>query len=135
MKNQLLLLFLFLLILTGCKKDEKLTGQDITGKWYLVESFDGYVNGGSFTWKDVSEPDSHQLLFSSDGKYLKQENDTHAFQKCAGTYNILPENKLELVSNCNTSELITVSELTPKMLILEVQVREGVIRYKYKAID
>jgi hypothetical protein len=133
MKNKLLLVFFFTFLFISCKKDEINKPLDIYKKWLLVEYYDGYVNGGTFTWSPVSTEASHYLELAANGSYIKHENANKAFQKCTGTFQLLPDNRLEINTNCNASaEIGKISDLTDENLIIDFQVREGTIRYKYR---
>ncbi len=129
MKAKLLLVICIVTIISSCKEVES-TG--LVGKWKFTEMYGGYANGGSYLWKKVDSIYSHTLEFTSDGKYSKKEEFISASQICSGTYRQLLADTVEISSNCqNGVERAKVSELTNKELILDYQVREGVIRYKY----
>ncbi len=125
--------FLFLVVLSSCKKTEGIQNQGIVGNWLLTEVYDGYANGGSFKWNNVSLEDSHTLTFTPDGKFTRQENETGNFQKCSGTYEFL-YSKVVVSTFCEIlPDTLTISELKPTSLIIDRQGIEGTIRYKYKA--
>jgi len=122
-------------IFASCKKDMRIQNDGIVGNWKVVEYYDGYVNGGTFTWHTITNDNSHTLTFSSNGQYNRKENINGSFQECVGAYALLNSNNLEINSNCNTvSEKLTISELTTTTLIIDRSVIEGKIRYKYLAI-
>ena len=132
MKRFFLILLTFVVLLISCKKD---SDNNILGKWKLVEVYDGYVNGGNFRWNNVANENSHTLEFSANGQYLRKENQNGNVQQCVGTYTVDTENLLEINSSCNTvTEKIQITELTSASLIIDRQVREGKIRYKYSLI-
>ncbi len=135
MKNRFffILTISLLTFITACKKDSSDNAKSLIGKWKLVEVYNGYANGGNFMWNAVSENDSHVLTFSQNGQYNKKENFNS--QECRGTYVLLNSTNLEVNTNCNTStEKMAISELTNTTLIIDIQVREGKIKYKYLSI-
>ena len=122
-----------LTFITACKKDSADNAKMIIGKWKLIEVYDGYANGGNFMWNTVENSNSHVLTFSQNGQYNKKENFNS--QECIGTYVLLNSTNLEINTNCNTStEKIAISELTNTTLIVDRQVIEGKIKYKYSSI-
>ena len=126
---------LILAAISSCKKTETIENVGIIGKWQLKEIFDGYVNGGHFQWNNVSKDNSHFLKFEDNGQFFRKENKNGNFQECTGTYHLDTNNNLEINSNCSTTaEEMKVSELTATILIINIQVIEGTIRYKYSAI-
>ena len=111
--------------------DEHITNP-LVGKWQHTERFDGYVNGGNFRWNSVESDNSHTLEFSRNGQYVRQNGSNSNNSRCVGTYVLRAENKLEITSDCNTVVLTNkISELSPTVLIIDVQGFEGTIRYKY----
>lgn len=127
-------IFLFLLVTYSCRKSVENNG--LTGNWKLVEEYYGYVNGGNFQWNSIPHQYSHRLLFTTDGNYLKTEIINGTQVNCIGTYLLNTGNNLEISSDCNTvTEKVFISELTSKILIFDRSVREGVIRYKYSAVQ
>ena len=105
----------------------------LVGKWKLVEVFDGYANGGSFTWNKISDQDSHILTFAENGKYNRKDIGSSSPQECIGTYQLL-DRSIEINSNCNTViEKLSITQLTATTLYVEHSVREGKIKYKYSA--
>lgn len=123
----------FLLTIASCKKSIENNG--LEGNWKLIEIYDGYANGGNFKWTFISTDNSHILSFSKDGKYLKTEGVSGNYTECKGTYSLQSGNNLEIHSNCNTvTEKAFISELSPKILILDRSGIEGKIRYKYAAV-
>ena len=111
------------------------TESSLNGKWKLVQMYNGYFNGGSFIWMNVSDNDSHTLEFINDSLYIKQENMTNSFQKCTGTYHMTSDSSLEIMTDCSTTTQGTkMSELNSNELIINQAVIEGIIRYKYKAV-
>ena len=135
MKNIIIFILGFSLLacITACKKDSLDNANAIIGKWKLVEVYNGYANGGNFMWNTVADNDSHVLTFSQNKRYNKKENFNS--QECVGTYVLLNSINLEVNTNCNTStEKMTISELTNTTLIIDRQVIEGKIKYKYSSI-
>jgi hypothetical protein len=131
MKLGLSYLLLLTLLLSSCKKD---TNKGLFGKWKLIEVYDGYANGGNFQWNTVSINNSHTLEFTSNGEYFRKENQNGNNQACIGTYLVQSGNQLEINSNCNTvTEKMNITELSSVLLIIDRQVIEGKIRYKYAA--
>ena len=135
MKKHLLIILLFPIIFFSCQKEEIAANGDLTGRWLLVETYDGYVMGGSFTWHPVDFQHSHYLQFSASGNYELENNYTDPSPLCTGTYQVLPDSTLAINSNCNTTtERGKISLLTNKNLIIDHQVIEGTIRQKYRAL-
>ena len=135
-KFGLLLSIAFLLVLSSCSKEkveEKTGNNGLVGKWRLVERYDGYVNGGSFTWQSVAAANSHTLEFTANGQFFKVEA-SGTNPSCSGTYQLSNSNLLQITSSCQTETGTKISELTNQNLILDYQVREGIIRYKYMAV-
>ena len=131
-----LYIFAMLAITTiaSCKKADIIEKVGIVGKWQLIEVFNGYANGGDFTWSPVSIDNAHTITFTQNGEYNKKDNLNGNNQECIGTYSFQTSNNLEVNSNCNTiTEKMFVSELTTNSLILDQSVIEGKIRYKYSA--
>ena len=136
MKNTftLILIISLMTFFTACKKETTVQNNDITGKWKFVEQYDGYANGGTFTWYSIPTDYSNTLTFSQNGQYSKKANSSGNFQECVGTYTISNSSSLEVNSNCNTSiEKMIITELTSTSLIIDRQGIEGKIRYKYLA--
>ena len=129
MRFRLIPLLLFTFILFSCRKNEGFK-TPLVGNWELSETFDGYANGGKFIWQPVPASAITKLSFSATNGYT---SDCPANNKtCIGTYLLKGSNAIEISSNCNYEALTyTITELTSKSLILDYQVREGVIREKY----
>lgn len=126
---------LLLTLFTACKKESTVQNNGIIGKWKFVAQYDGYANGGTFTWNSVSTENSNTLIFLQNGQYFKKENFNGNFQECFGTYSLYNSTSLEINSNCNLStEKMTVSDLSETSLIIDRQGIEGIIRYKYVAV-
>ena len=123
----------FMVFFTACSKEPSIQNDGIAGKWRLVKQYEGYVNGGTFTWQTIGVDDSNTLTFLQNGEYRKKANAGGNFQECAGTYT-LQSSALEINSNCNSSfEKLLITELTTTSLILDEPVIEGKIRYQYTA--
>jgi hypothetical protein len=132
MKHFLYLISILLMTICSCKKTDKIENSGLNGKWQLVEIYDGYTNGGSFSWKYVSNDNSHILTFTVNGQYIRKENLNGNFRECLGTFQVQPNNIVEVNSNCNTvTENLIISEQTSTTLIIDRQGIEGKIRYKY----
>ncbi|NJN33991.1 MAG: hypothetical protein HC817_06835, partial [Saprospiraceae bacterium] len=115
--------------LASCKKEKT---NPILGNWKLIKVFDGYFNGGNFQWNNVPDESSKTLIFSENGEYRQKESYNRAYKQCIGTYSLKPDNTLEVNSNCNLgTEKMKISEISSTLLIIDRQVREGVIRFKY----
>jgi hypothetical protein len=132
MKKYFLYLLFCVLAFSSCKKE---SNDGIIGKWKLVEVYNGYANGGNFQWNNISNENSHTLEFSSNGEYLREENINGNNQQCVGTFTLQTDNIIEIFSNCNSvTEKKKISELSSSLLIIDRQVIEGIIRYKYSGI-
>ncbi len=129
MKKYFIFLLSFIVLFSSCKKD---SNKGILGKWKLIEVYNGYANGGNFQWNNISNENSHTLNISDNGQYLRQENLGGNSQQCVGTYILQADNNLEINTNCNSvTEKMKISEVTSTVLIIDRQVIEGKIRYKY----
>ncbi|TAE15414.1 MAG: hypothetical protein EAY72_05770 [Bacteroidetes bacterium] len=106
--------------------------ESLEGKWTLLETFDGYVNGGNFRWNQVASWYSTTLQINADSTFV--ETTTSAGQAptiCNGTIR-LQDSTLTMFTNCNTSPLpYKISSRQCSEIILDRRVIEGVIRYKY----
>ena len=121
-------------LLTSCDKEKEIVeNQGPNGKWRLTEYYDGYANGGSFSWHAISLNNSHSLEFTTNGQYIKHPN-SNSTQVCSGTFRLLSDSTLEINSNCQTiTERAKITQLTNSILIIDYSVIEGTIRYKYTA--
>lgn len=112
------------------KSNEKC--DSLVGKWTLIETFDGYANGGNFRWNRVEPWYSTTIEINADSTLV--ETTTSAGQPptiCTGTYR-LHDNNLTMFTNCNTSPLpYKISSHQCNEIILDSRVIEGVIRFKY----
>lgn len=116
-------------ILFSCKKSETSVDSKLTGKWKLIQVYDGYLMGGSFTWKNVPPDTKNTIQFLSSGKFNEIMSPTVS---CYGTYQTTTDNKIEINSNCYLSPYTReISELSFRYLILTANVIEGKISYKY----
>lgn len=133
MRNFLLFAMVaFLFINTSCNKPDVACPDDLTGKWLLTEYYDGYVNGGHFVWNAVPLLYAHTLQFGPSVDYEKR--DLSGGEVCKGQYSYQPGNKLRVVTPCNiVEETMNVTYHNNNTLIIDRQVREGTIRYKYNA--
>ncbi|MBN9350716.1 MAG: hypothetical protein J0H55_08520 [Chitinophagaceae bacterium] len=126
-------LALLSLSIASCKKQKVAENNGIVGKWLFTELFDGYANGGSFKWNDISFENSHTISFDSAGHFYKHDN-SNANPDCSGSYRWDLPGILIINSSCSTvEERWTVSEMTSQMLIIDIQGIEGISRYKYMA--
>lgn len=120
-------------IISGCSDDNNKPG--IVGEWKLTEIYDGYANGGNFTWTSVPDTYYEFINFTSNGQYFKSGDLDGTQTQCNGTYQLLPDNILQIESSCQTVLVNHKIELTEKTLIIDIQVIEGVIRRKYTLTD
>lgn len=130
MKSILLSSFLLCTVfLFSCKKSETSVASKLTGKWKLIQVYDGYVMGGSFIWKDVPPGSNNTIEFFSSGKFNEIMSPTIS---CYGTYQTTAENEIELHSSCYLSPYTKeISQLSFRYLILTANVIEGKISFKY----
>lgn len=134
-KKYILGVLLITLCLSACKKDEGFKNTGIIGNWQLTAIFDGYLNGGSNKWNKVAFEDSRTLSFTSDGKYAELQNGTGNGADCRGNYEFL-YSKVVVTTNCNIEpDTLNISELKPTTLIIDRPGIEGVIRYKFTAVQ
>lgn len=135
------ILFYGLFVLfTSCKKEEEFPynfteNKGIVGKWIKTEMFDGYANGGSFTWSKVNTEYTDTLQFEQGDKYRQTFPSHTNYRVCIGIYTVTTTDSLIIASNCNVGSYGTkITELTSNTLIIDHQGIEGVIRDKYRAI-
>ena len=122
-------IFLFSIFLFSCEKEANNT---IYGKWVMSEIFNGYANGGDFKWIGVSKENSHVIELAANGGFIRTENTNGNNLQCKGTYLLGSDSTLEINTNCNTvPERFKLTESSKNVIILDMRVREGVIRYKY----
>lgn len=120
--------FVSLIILFSCS-DENELNKLIVGKWQLTETYDGFI-GENYQWDEVlfTGPFSGIIEFKSNGQYCQEDQ-----APPCGTYKILSKNLIELNSGNGTIQ--REMELNQKTLIIDYQVREGIIRNKYILIE
>lgn len=119
---------LMALAVAACTDEKPVIKPGLVGKWIEVEVFQGYVNGGSFNWHLVAGENATVIEFAANGGYRESD----ANKNCTGTYMMLAGDSLEITSSCQTAtRRYYISELTTNTLIIDVQVREGVVREKY----
>ncbi len=129
MHKMFIYIFLFSILFFSCEKE---TNNTIYGKWILTETFNGYFNGGDFKWVGVSKQNSHIIELASNGGFIRIENASGNYLQCKGTYLLSSDSTLEINTNCNTVlERFKLTERSTDVIILDMRVREGVIRYKY----
>ena len=122
------------IFLFACKKENVAVNNGLIGKWRLAEIYNGYVNGGTYTWQTVKDENAHSLLFAADGQYMKKQSSRDTFPQCAGIYRLVAVNRIDIESSCQTvTETLQISELEKRSLVIDYLVREGTIRYKYTA--
>ncbi|MCC5928066.1 MAG: hypothetical protein JJU28_02370 [Cyclobacteriaceae bacterium] len=130
-------LFLFISIgflFVNCSDDEFIN-HEIVGEWALAEVFNGYVHGGNFKWTPVAESHIHIIRFTADGKFFENIDSPYTQGDCYGTFRLLPENILEIDSSCQTVLLRNEIEVSRDILIINIQVRGGLIREKYVSLN
>ncbi len=119
----------------SCKKTEVIKNNGIVGSWLLTEMYYGYANGGDFKWHAVDYKNSHTMTFTDDKKYREKDNSGNN-PDCLGTYVVQSPTLLIVNSNCSTMPVdMNISELTPQILIIDMQGIEGKIRYKYLSVE
>lgn len=134
--NRILLSILVVCLTTISCKKEKNYNDRILGKWKLVEIYDGYLNGGKFQWNNIPNESSHTLIFNNNGQYILKEDINGNYSQCNGTYILKSDYNLELNSNCNyLTEKMKISEIQSSIIIIDRNVIEGTIRYKYILIE
>lgn len=117
------------IIVMSCSKENKVENP-LTGKWLLREVYSGYANGGNFKWDAVSYQNAHSIEFTDGGQFVRREHYGINPTVCTGTYRLVAGQTLQLNAPCENAT-VKISELTSAILILDYQVREEVIRYKY----
>lgn len=118
---------------SGCRKDADNTNNNgLAGKWLLVEIYDGYVNGGSFSWHPVAAANAYRLEFTDTGGYTRTDNSNPV---CSGSYQLNADSTLLITSSCQTvTERARLTLSSSTNIILDYQGIEGVVRYKFKAV-
>lgn len=102
----------------------------------MTETFNGYFNGGDFKWIGVAKENSHTIELSANGHFIRNENANGNNLQCKGTYLLSSDSTLEINTNCNTvPERFKLTESSTDVIILDMHVREGVIRYRYKYLS
>lgn len=142
MKPKLLLVTaIFSIAFYSCNKEHSgekqlseppLENNGMYGKWRLTEVFAGYTNGGDFKWHKVDLANSHSFEFTANGDFTRVGNAGEGNPVCTGTYQVFPDNKIQFFANCNVFGRGYLTESTNTSLIIDIQVIEGVLRYKYK---
>jgi hypothetical protein len=120
-----------LLCLTSCKKEN--LSQSLVGKWKAVERFNGYADGGDFTWKEV--PNTYQFIieFFNNGQYIETDPSGATY---SGSYQLINNNQIRFIATGSTGYSDLYFALLPNAnLIINYQVREGVIKEKYIQIN
>lgn len=125
----------------SCRKDTNVLPTTIVGKWLLVSTFNGYLNGGNFAWNPQQAGRTEILDLTSAGAYLLTETDSSSIgvqsRICNGTYSLnFADSSFAHTTNCNTRTLVLkMTLLTQDTVIFDHQVREGVIREKYARME
>lgn len=124
---------MMLILGISCKKSQDFMNATLVGKWKLSEKYYGYYNGGDFKWH--SYPYYQDVVFKQNGDYEENKNDGVFSRKCVGSYYVQTPTFISINSSCNTSLIdYNITEQTSTTLIIDFQVHEGIIRYKYIAI-
>jgi hypothetical protein len=120
--------FVSLIIIFGCS-DENELNKLVIGKWQLIETYDGFI-GGNYQWTEVFFTGFSRgiIEFKSNGQYCQVDQASPC-----GTYKVLSKNLIELNSGNGTIQ--REMELNQKILIIDYQVREGIVRNKYILIE
>lgn len=120
-------------LFSSCKKSQLFTNATLVGKWKLTEVFYGYFNGGDFKWHNYQQ--DKKINFSLNDNYEEIEMYNGTEHKCVGTYNIQQNSIITFNTSCGTTPYdLKLSEQTTTNIIIDAQVIEGTIRYKYVAI-
>ena len=67
----LLSTLVLLAVCTSCNKENVIKNNGIYGKWQYKEVYDGYFNGGNFTWTKITTDNSHTREFKNNGQFIK----------------------------------------------------------------
>ena len=123
---------MILTLFSSCKKSQLFTNTTLVGKWKLTEVFYGYTNGGDFQWHQYLY--DKKIIFSQNNMYEEIEMYNGTEHKCVGTYNIQQNNIITFNTSCGTTPYyLKLSEQITTNIIIDAQVIEGTIRYKYVA--
>lgn len=118
------------------KKDTLVNKKYLIGKWFYSENYQGYGNGGNFLWNPVEYRFSYTLKFAEDGKYTYQSNSPLGYPPCTGTYQWLAGDTLEkksttCINGYGDLGIRKVTQLSDTLLICDIAVIEGIVRFKY----
>ena len=129
-------LFAVLIVFGACSDESRTIENFPVGKWKLKEIFDGYANGGTFTWNDVPNGYSEIIEFTYDLKYSESFYSFQHQKQCTGSYRILSDDLIEIESSCQTVVYqIRIDKVNQTTLVINRQGREGVIRFKYALLE
>lgn len=129
----LVFVFVIFSLFSSCRKSVYGTGNTglILGKWFLKEVYEGYTDGGDFQWHAVAPQQGQLLAFDSLRQFTLLENPASSNQQCFGTYS-LNNDVLSTYTSCNRDTIrYGVSQLSSNALVIDRQVQEGVIKYRY----
>ncbi|MFY0599937.1 MAG: hypothetical protein JXR03_09725 [Cyclobacteriaceae bacterium] len=132
--KRLLFLTAIGLLVFRCSSNKDINPK-IVGEWKLIETFNGYANGGDFKWTTVPNTYSEIIQLTSNGRYFENIDSKEVQRQCTGTYRLLPDSVLEITSSCQTYPIQNEIELMQATLIINIQVREGIIRRKYTSTN
>ena len=113
-------------LFSSCKKDVDL---NITGKWIIQETFNGFGDGGDFKWHTIPDQYKRVLEFTSDGYYNEGIG-----SGCNGIYKVV-NNEIYITSPCGPYSFTFNYGLMPNTVIFTHMVIEGVIKEKYTRIN
>jgi hypothetical protein len=111
----------------SCKKDNEV---HITGKWISQEYYNGYVDGGDFTWHSIDDQYKRTIEFTSDGRYFEATG----FGSCNGTYTVT-NHDIIINTSCGLYSSSFYFGLRTNILIFNNFVREGFVKIKYTKIN
>ena len=120
-------------MLASCKKNTAvIPSSPLVGKWKSVEVLNAYLNGGDFQWHSLDESSAEILQFSADGNYrVNHQNSPIIIDK--GSYKMINDSTISFFSSAGQQALNIWQHvnLSAQTLIIDQQVKEGVIRDKY----
>lgn len=116
-------------LLVSCTKNKEGSESTITGKWKLIQTYNGYVMGGDFIWKDVPPNENHSIEFYESGNFTQIISPTDS---CLGAYHLISNSKIEMSFECYPTPITyTIVSLNFEFLILSYPTIEGAVDYKY----
>jgi len=126
----ILLLISLLPVAPDYGQSKKIGKVSITGKWKLIEIFQGYHNGGDFKWKKPAG-NSYTYQFSKNGSF-EQDGVSAA---CLPATFIQKRSLLIISYSCSKVDTSYIEKLSADTLIIRNKVLEGITKLKFYRIQ